>query len=359
MLGNVPEWSAKHIPQVIPPSKTVLTPLKPAEGRLVYLDAAIDLYLAYLIKNQSSPAHLRTVAWRLRHFAKSRPGRLVADVTRLELAAYFIEAAETRADGTIAGWVATQKAFWKWAKKRRIISKNVAKRLKQPRFDPVVRTAAPAAHVAAVTGSLPDFVNHRQQRPRDVRDALLVSLSLDCGGRLGAMADLRRSEVQKGLNRGVLATDGRVVYRVTSRSKTGSVALEFCEETADLFRLWFAVGPPTAVDRVFVSVARNAPQGTLLRRDTVARAFARICQFARVPTFRAHAVRKRNITDIMADNDPEVAQRYAGHRDLATTMLHYREKSADQVRNATAQLASSRRGNVDYEAEMARLFGVE
>jgi integrase len=325
----------------------------------VFLDAAIDLYLVYLTKNQSSPAHLKSVAWRLRHFAKGRPGRFVADVTRLELAEYFIDAAETRADGTIAGWVATHKAFWKWAKKRKLISKNVAKRLKQPRFDPVVRTAAPAAHVQAVLAALPAFVAHRGQRPRDVRDALLVSLSLDCGGRLGAMADLRRSEVVRALSRGVLAGDGRMVYRVTSRNKTGSVALEFCQETADLFRLWFEVGPTAVVDRVFVSVARNAPQGTLLRRDTVARAFARICQFAKVPTFRAHAVRKRNISDIMADNDPEVAQRYAGHRDLATTMVHYREKSADQVRNATAQLASSRRGNVDYDAEMARLFGVE
>lgn len=322
---------------------------------------AISVYLRHLAENQASAAHLKTVTWRLNRFAAGREKRSVTKLTRMEVAEFVVAYAEGRADGTVAGMVTTLRAWFTWLKKRKLTSKNLGKNLKRPRFDPVVRTAAPSNHIHAVTRCLPAFVAHRDQRPRDVRDALLVSLSLDCGGRLGSMADLRRSEVEKALKSGgSLAADGRRVYRVISRGKTGSIALEFCEETADLFRLWFTLSPPTTADRVFVSLSVNhLPQGTPLRRETATKAFARVCEFAGVPTFRAHAIRKRNISDIIATNDAEVAQRYAGHRDLSTTMLHYREKSADQVRNATAQLASSRRSDIDFDEEMGKLFRVK
>ena len=91
-----------------------------------------------------------------------------------------------------------------------------------------------------------------------------------------------------------------------------------------------------------------------------------------MPTFRSHAVRKRNISQILTIDDPETAQRYAGHKSLETTLRHYKDIHEDQVHEAAAALAESWRDPRPHlhggklrgqkatglDDEMRRLFGL-
>ncbi len=321
------------------------------------LSDALSRYVAYLKECQFSEAHIRTVEWRLNRFVKTRPDRDVKSITRTELAEYFIELREGKADGTMAGYTTVHRSFWKFCKKRRWIDKNPAKKLRSWPNEPQVRQPAPEADVKKVADALRGFVERRDQRPRDVRDALLVSLSIDCGGRLGAMCNLKRSEVLRALERGQVAGNGRVVYVATvNQGKTGAAHMEFGEETADLFRLWFRVMPKWETDRVFLNLVTGEP----LIRNSAAKAFVQVCKFAGVPAFRSHAVRKRNVTVVMKElADAETAQRYAGHRDLDTTMRFYKEQVDSDVLDAAAELAERRRGRPDFDEKMATFFRVK
>lgn len=321
---------------------------------------ALERYLAHLTERQSSSAHLKTVRWRLGKFVSGRESRPMASITRLEVSQHFVELAATRSEGTMAGITATHKAFWSFCKKRRWIKQNLGKALKKRSFDPVNRRAASEADILAVARALPLFAAHRRHNARDVRDALAVSLSLDSGCRLGALAELKRTAAERSLARPLVAANGRAMYQVTATNKTGTAVIAFSEESAALMRRWLAIYPAGATaDRLFVSLPSPfLPGGSPLLRSSLGRAFDRICAFANVPVFRSHAVRKRNISDMLALADPEVAQRYAGHADLATTMTHYKEKRNDQVTQAAAVLSQNRRGDADFDVGIAHLFGI-
>jgi len=307
-------------------------------------------YLGDLRERQLTAVHIRTVSYRLDQFAKARPpGQLIGQLTRADLASYFIKLREGKSDGTMAGYTSSHKAFWKFAKKAGWTKANLGKRLKKYSYKPVVRKAAPADDLNTVLAKLNDFVWHRNGRIRDIRDALLVSLSLDAGARRAAMWGLRRSDVERALRKPRRAKNGRVMYQVESYvNKTGTVTLEFCQETAELFRLYFERAPYTRLDLVFYSLTT----GEAMKPASLSRAFDRACKFAGVPVFRSHAVRKRNGSAIIQDlHAPDVAQMYLGHQEIATTLRHYNDHDRDAVSEAAAQLASRRRGERDSLAE--------
>jgi integrase len=314
------------------------------------LTDAIAAYLDDLRERQLTAVHIRTVSYRLSQFAKSRPaGQLIEPLTRAELAGHFIKLREGKSDGTMAGYTSTHKAFWRFAKNEGWTKTNLGKRLKKYSYKPVVRKAAPAADLATVLSKLNEFAWHRDGRPRDVRDALLVSLSLDAGARRAAMWGLRRTDVERSLHRGRVAKNGRIMYQVESYvNKTGTVTLEFCQETAELFQLHFERAPYTRLDLVFYSLST----GEIMKPASLSRAFDRACKFAGVPVFRSHAVRKRNGSAIIQQlHAPDVAQMYLGHQELSTTLRHYNDHERDDVSEAAAQLASLRRGERDVLAE--------
>lgn len=318
------------------------------------LAEALKLYLEELKERQSSQSHLRTVAWRLGQFIKPRADQPLASVTRAQIAAHFTELRETRSDGTMAGFTSSHRSFWRWLEAEGHTAENLGEKLRSFSYEPTVRDAAPLDDIQAVLAALWPFVAHRGQRPRDVRDALLVSLSIDSGARLGAMRRIRRSKVDQALRSARATRAGPVYDLLVVRDKTGTSHLRFFNDTAELFRIWLPLLPP-AGDFVFVSLTT----GQLLRADSLSRGFERICRFAGVPVFRSHAVRKRNVTDILEQADPETAQRYAGHRDLETTLRHYKQKKQGQVDEAAASLSAQRRRRAHFDNEMANLFGLD
>lgn len=313
------------------------------------LSNAIAAYLDDLSERQLTAVHIRTVKYRLGQFAKTRPvDQKISQLTRADLAAYFIKLREGKSDGTMAGYTSTHKAFWRFAKNEGWTKTNLGKRLKKYSYRPVVRKAAPADDLAIVLSKLDDFIHHRNGRIRDIRDALLVSLSLDAGARRAAMWGLRRSDVERSLRKPKRAKNGRIVYSVNAYvNKTGTTTLSFCQETADLFLLYFERAPYTRLDLVFFSLTT----GEIMKPSSLSRAFDRICKFADVPVFRSHAVRKRNGSTIINEmRDLSAAQLYLGHDDISTTSAHYRTPE-DVAGEAAAELASRRRGERDVLVE--------
>lgn len=332
------------------------------------LSEALARYIAHLIECQWSDAHIRTEKDRLRRFVfghsktrtpvlQGRETRELTSITKGELARYFIALKVGRAEGTMSGYTTTHRNFWKFCKRQKWLPKNLAKGLRNWSADPQVRQPAPEEDVQVVIRCLREFVTRRDHHPYDVRDALLVSLSIDCGQRLGAMCDLNRLDVLNTLRYGRQAQNGRIGYLITVNvGKTGAANIEFFDETAELFRLWFKVNPHQNTEKVFVSIKTGEP----LHRNSAAKAFVRVCKFAGVRPFRSHAIRKRNVSEIIeVIADAEVAQRYAGHSDMETTLRHYKDKRPVAVLNAAADLANQRRGDVVNEAEeLAKLFGI-
>lgn len=327
------------------------------------LATAYQQYLEHLQERQCSSAHLETIGWRLGRYVKQYPNKSLATVTALDLAVHFRELKEKGlAEATLAGHTRVHKAFWGWCKANGLIKKNPSKKLKNYSFKPKHRHAASPEAVKRVIAVLPQFARHRGLNQRDVRDALVMSLSLDCGGRLGEMWSLIRRDVQLALSQPQKTSSGLNVYHVTGWGKTGESELRFFEHTADLFRLWFEISPQVpATAPVFI----NIKTGERLRVSSLGRTFERVCRYAKVPPFRSHAVRKRNISDmIRLSGSPNVGQRYANHADVATTMAHYDVVMAGEVDSFAATLANNRRnghdeGKSEELVQMARLFGLK
>lgn len=323
------------------------------------LNDLITQYLIYLEERGASVAHRITVEWRLRRFVRylDEQGEMLelSALQRIHLVRFFREMEERYADGTLAGWASTHRSFWKWVRKKGYVSTNLGKKLKRYSFDPVVRTSACAEDVLILVSRLDEFAAHRGYRPRDVRDALIVSFSVDCGGRRGEMWRVTRAEMERSLQRATQMADGSTIYSLVSRGKMGSCRLDYCEQTGNFARMWLSMLPACA-DHVFV----NLTSGKLLHENTFGRVFVRVCEWVGVTPFRSHAIRKLNVSEILASADVDVAMRYAGHRDQKTTLTHYKEKRYRDVLSATAMLSSRRwrsASNTVQHDEIVRLFG--
>lgn len=306
------------------------------------LKSALAAYLTALAARNLSALHLSTVRSRLRAFVANRPHVPIVEVTPLDLYAHFQRLEDSRSDGTMAGYASTHRAFWGWCVSQGLIPTSPAANLKHYSYDPHHRRAASRPHVAAVTAALVDFVAQRDNHPRDVRDALAVSICLDCGGRIGEVRSLRRRALEVALGSGEATPNGRVRHVIVGKGKTGGANLVFFDETATLARLWLDVSPWPGADHVFI----NLQTGRLLRRESMSRCFDRICEFANVPKFRSHAIRKRNASDLQQMfGDPELTRQYLGHSTIAVTMRHYNDFEQNRVGDAAAEVASLRRGD--------------
>ena len=318
------------------------------------VNEAYDAYLLDLEERMTTAAHIRSVRSRLKPFRRRHGDTPLADLTRPDCARFLRDLESGgRSEATMAGYTATLKAFLKFAYLNEWTAENLGDRLKARDYSPQVRRPAPESHIQAVINALPEFVAHRDYQPRDIRDALLISLSIDSGARRGTMRNLQRADVEKALMSAERTEEGRVVYTVKTKGKTGTTEVVFFAETAELFGLWLPMVPGKS-PYVFISL-------TTLKRlkpDALSKAYVRICEFADVPTFRSHAVRKRNTDRVIRLSDLEVGQRYAGHRQLSTTARYYRQLEHRDVYDAAARLAADRRGDGKFADAAAEFFGL-
>jgi integrase len=319
----------------------------------MFLVDAVGTYLDYLENRALSTAHITTVAGRLGRLTARYPGILLASLESKDINLHFREMKDSRlSEGTRAGNASTVKAFFNFCVKEGFLPYSPASQLPKLRFKPVHRRAASADAVAALVAVIPEYAAHRQFRPVDVKDSLVVSFALDCGARLGEIHSLRWVDVRHALAAGHQTRSGRVVYTVIGYGKTGASSLRFFSETAELFKLWEGLNPWKS-PFVFASLS----SGELVRPASLGRSFERLCCYAKIPVVRAHALRKKNVRDIIkGSGDWKMGQMFAGHENLSVTMDHYNDVLFDEVDEAAADLAELRRGGVESHLLVNALF---
>lgn len=324
----------------------------------VTLGDALDFYLRKQVGWGASSSHVATVKSRLGVFVRGydpprpgfpdRSGEPIREVTKEELAKHFAQLKERLSDGALAGHSSTHRAFWKYAKRKKWVRKNIAKKLPKFSFDPVVRQAAPGVYAERLAAALFPFMEHHGRSPSAVRDALFVSFCLGCGARRGQVLGVRWRDVDRALERPRRTTSGEIVYRLPSyRGKAGTQAIRFFSETAEIYLIWREMASQHRPgDSVFLSLH----SGHRLHPDSTRRAFRRICEFAGLPVTLSQALRKRVITDVIDVSDVAVGQDLAGHADAKTTKAHYREGRETAVDNAAGAVVSRRRKDAGTDA---------
>lgn len=324
------------------------------------LHQAIDAYVRHLVDAGSSQTHIVSVRSRLSRFALGREGVSVDTITPADVHNHFIELQTAGlAVGTLAGYKASQRAFWNWLAARGAIEVNPADALRRREHAysamPVNHQPADRADFQTVVSAIMPFAAHRGYTARDVRDALAVSLTVDSSARMGEIWKLRRADMERALAHGRPLAELRTVYRAAVAGKTGTVAVRFFDESAELARRWLQLMPGNAAF-LFCSLR----DGRRLRRDYMGQAFKEICGYAGVPTFRYQAVRKRIVMDAIAlSGDQKIGQLLAGHKDSRTTATYYNLVQQESVDIAAANLATQRRGlpHVNGDDLALSLFG--
>lgn len=320
------------------------------------LDDAVLKYVKCLEKKGNTLVSLQTVRGRLGKFPHQELD--LTEIAPQHISAHFKDLdARGLASATRAGYKSTHRAFWSWCLKNGLIKSNPSDILltngHRYSYEPVHSMPAPATDFQIVLNSLNAFADHRNGNARDIRDAAIVSLAIDCAKRRGEMWNLRRKDIEIALRLGERTRDGAAVYRTKSHGKTGPQNVVFFEETAVLLGRWLAVMPPKAL-YLFV----NLRTGQRLHQDSMGSAFKRICEFVGVPAFRFQATRKRDVTDIIvATGDSKVGQMLAGHKDARTTQIHYNVVEQSRVEGLAAALSNQRRNQQKTDPLAADFFG--
>lgn len=314
---------------------------------------ALSRYLLHLQSRDLSTSHTGTVDYRVKRFINTSAHTSIASVTQTDIRSFITSLkSDGSADATLAGFTSTLKTFFNWCVKQGIITESPAAGLKKYDYDPVHFRAAPTSSVEALAAAVILFANHRN-RPRDLRDALFISMVIDSGSRLGELHSLRKKDLQSALQSGVPTQSERISYQIIGKGKTGGLPVLFFEETAQLASRWLDERPWQDAPFVFISL----DTGKRLRKASLGRSFERICKFVDVPTIRAHSIRKRNVTDVIRQSgDLTIGQKYAGHKSPETTMRHYNDLQNEDVINAAATLANQRRPANKFHQGMEKLF---
>lgn len=317
------------------------------------LGTAVAAYVEDSCLANKSHRTITTIQTRLKPFTQKHQGKRIDKITKEDVLSHFVDLKNKNlAEATLAGHRSTHQAFWKWCKKQKLIKKNPSKGIKKYKYTPVVRQAAPQSHVDEVYKNLWNYVYVQKMAPVSIRSALFCSLFMDGGGRLGEYHSLTVKNLVKTLENPILTDQGINAYQIVGTGKTGTAPLVFFDQSADLAALWLNRTPFPQAKYVFHSTR----DGSHMRVNSLARAPLPICKFAGVPPFRSHAVRKRNVTEIIRQSgNVNIGKTYANHRKLETTLTHYDTVMRDEVINTAANLAASRLQRTESD-EINRLF---
>ncbi len=306
--------------------------MKPVES----VGAAVAAFLAEraAVLSPYSVTHLRAS---LEPMARALGDPLPASVTYAALCLY-VDALRLRyKPGTLRPTVGDLRQFWRWAKKRGLVERNPAKRLRGPSRRVVAAAAEPKAApedaaravLAYLAGRLSrvvwrDLFGNLCAAPGDkwtdddrrlARDLFVLAFLYETGARAGELWRLgRRAMVEA-------TTAPGPVYRVVSSGKTGEAVLRFTTASAELWSVWECVRPAGGDAHAVVNWRPGglpAPMST----NTISRMLARHCDRAGVPRFRAHALRHAKVRRGRAAVGLETISRLIGHGSAEMTAAY-------------------------------------
>ena len=315
------------------------------------LSAAIAAFLLERAVELSpySVAHLRAS---LTPMARALGDVPAASVTYATLRAYVDGLRLRYKPGTLRPVVGDLRQFWRWAKKRGMVERNPAKRLKAPSCRVVAASATSKAadegdvrrvldHLAGllarvvwrdvfgnvVTAPASEWTYSEQQAARD----LFVLLFLyETGCRAGELRTLgSRAMVD------ALAAPGPV-WRVTVSGKTGQQVVRFTVATVEAWSVWRDVRPSGAGEYAVVAFHERCDATPITDRTTLSQIVARRCRQARVASFRAHALRHAKVERGVNAVGLEVTSRLLGHSSTQVTAGYY-GRTDGQLSDAAAK----------------------
>lgn len=298
------------------------------------LSAAIAAFLSEKSAELSpySVTHLRHSLMPLTRALGDPP---VAAVTYAHLRGYVDGLYLKYKPGTIKPIIGDIRQFWRWAKKRKRVQRNPAKRLRMPSRRVVAESTEPKAAPETDVRLLLDYLAGKLARvvwrdlfgnlaaaPVDdwsyedrqtLRDLFILSFLYETGGRAGELWRLGSASMDA-----ALASPGPV-YRATSTGKTGVAALRFTRATAELWTVWRSVMPDS--DYAIVGWKPDGPP-LPMNTQTISRMISRQCDRAGVPRFRAHALRHAKVKRGVGAVGLETTSRLVGHGSAATTAAY-------------------------------------
>ena len=308
------------------------------------LETVYRLYLEFKVANGHAPKSIETVKTRVGRFVHGRETVEITSITKADIHAHFerLRDVDGLAIGTLAGHKSTNRAFWNWCLAQGYIESDPSIVLKQRRvhqysYEPINHVPAPRDDFDRVMAALDAYAARRNYEPSDVRNVVFFSLVADSTCRCGELHMLRVKDIKRALERPKQG-NGYTVYHAIAGGKTGAAKVRFFESTAEWLRLWLDIMPSNA-HHLFC----NTRTGRKLRADYLSSTFVNICNFAGVPPFRPHSVRKLNVTDAIEETgDLKVGQELAGHKDIRTTAKHYNFVTQTRI-DAIAAGQSARR----------------
>jgi len=283
-----------------------------------------------------SVAHLRAS---LEPMARALGNPPAATVTYAALRLY-VDALHLRyKPGTLRSVVGDIRQFWRWAKKRKLVTTNPAKRLKAPSSRVVAAAAtvkaAPEAEVRRVLDYLAgllaaviwrDVFGNLCHAPaaqwtfvqqQAARDLFVILFLYETGARSGELRTLG-----SGAMKAALASPGPV-WRVAVSGKTGAAVVRFTQATAELWSVWQAVRPSGADAYAVVGFHEHCDAAPITDRTTLSGIIARRCRQAGVEPFRAHALRHAKVERGVTAVGMEVTSRLVGHSSTAVTAGYF------------------------------------
>lgn len=246
--------------------------------------------------------------------------------------------------GTIKPIVGNIKQFFKWAKKRRYIKRNPAKRLKKPSRRTLARTAKPKAVSEAAIQQVITYLVGRltplvyrglfglctdatvwgYEDQERIRDLFLITFIYETGCRAGELWRLSTRAMDEA------CSESGPVYEVVSTGKTGDNLLRFTVATAELWQIWQMVRPSGCEDFAVVAWDRDTPPRPM-KTATIGKAIARRCKQASVqPAFRSHALRHTKIKRSKKLFGLEITSRLIGHSGLDITSGYGNDEDVDE-----------------------------
>ncbi len=334
------------------------------------LEKAIRIFMEDMVARGVSEDHMKRRRFGLETLLRNGgfKGRMMHTISAVELNSWLKSLRKNNGnrykDASLAGISESYRALWKFGcdqmervRGRRLPWCRPMGGIERFKFHTNEDKTVAPADVTKVLRSLEQFAYHRGGNPRDLRDALIVSMALESGKRIGELQQVTRADMHRAIARGsvqvveVNGVDVQVsVYSITTTGKTKEVPLIFHDLSARLFQEYVDKLPPRKILSKSNWLFVNGRTGLQLGKRAMSSAFERLCEFAEVPLFYSHSARHTLVTELddLGVNTGTI-QAVTGHSSEKMINEHYLNRKVSKAKRAGAILQAHRLAKVEQE----------
>lgn len=223
------------------------------------------------------------------------------------------------------------RQFFKWCKKKKHLSKNVAKHVKPIRRRRQRRTkAVPEADIKKLIDHLAEQIRHLVYRDifgilqinseaqwsdsevKVLRDLFITAFLYETGARAGELSKLGSRAMNQAPQMNTNA------YLITVVGKTNDRDYIFTNHTAELWRIWQQVRPQERPEFEIIGWAKSHPHAKI-KTNGISQMLVRRCQEIEIRPFRAHALRHAKVRRSRRIVGLEITSQLVDHSHIDTT----------------------------------------